>query len=164
MKNVFRLAMLAPVLLAGSGQPPNCQADIRVAEMKALLYFDQDGTLGTFDAMDEGPDAPALWNTSIGEGAAGGKPSNTTVVLVRITGPHDSPWNATLHVVATAEGPTPRSPLADRRISLKPYLGLPVVWIPVVLYGTGCARVSVTASVAGSTPGVTQAIAFRCGE
>src|SRR6266581_1182757 len=55
MKNVLRLAMLAPVLLAGSGQPPNCQADIRVAEMKALLYFDQDGTLGTCDAMDEGP-------------------------------------------------------------------------------------------------------------
>ncbi len=164
MKNILRLAMLAPVLLAGSGQPPNRQADIRVTEMKALLYFDQDGTLGTFDAMEEGPNGPALWNTSTGEGAAGGKASNTTVVLVRITGPHESPWNATLRVVATAEWPTPRSPLANQRISLKPYSGLPTVWIPVVLYGTGCARVSVTASVEGTTPGVTRAIAFRCGE
>jgi len=117
MKNILRLAMLAPVLLAGSGQPPNRQADIRVTEMKALLYFDQDGTLGTFDAMEEGPNGPALWNTSTGEGAAGGKASNTTVVLVRITGPHESPWNATLRVVATAEWPTPRSPLANQRIS-----------------------------------------------
>jgi hypothetical protein len=164
MKNILRLVVLVPVVLAGSGQSPNRQADIRVTEMKALLYFDQDGTLGTFDAMEAGPDAPALWNTSTGEGAAGGKSSNTTVVLVRITGPHETPRNATLHVVATADWPTPRSPLADRRISLKPYFGLPVVWIPVVLYGTGCARVTVTASVEGSTPGVTRAIAFRCGE
>jgi len=164
MNNILRLTFLAPVLFAGATQSRNHQADVRVTDMKAVLYYEQDGTLGTFDAMQQGPEGPALWNTSVGEGAAGGKPSNATVVLVRVTGLRKSVWNATLHVVATADWPTPRTLLADQRISLKPYFGAEVVWIPVVLYGTGCAPVSVTARLEKSTLGAMRSIPFKCGE
>src|SRR3989442_7976993 len=80
--------------------------DVRILEMKAVLYHEESASLDTFDVMQEGPEAPSLWNTSVGEGAAGGNPSNATLVLVRVDGPRGRPWNATLHVVAKADWPT----------------------------------------------------------
>ena len=152
-------ACLVSGAIPGSPYRPS---DFRVTDMRAVLYYERDATFSSFDAMaDEGPETPAsaLWNTPAGEGSAG-KPSSATLILVRVSGPVESPWNATLQVVANARS----GQLGDRLISLKPFFGAPTAWIPVLLYGTGCERVSVTATIQGTPNGVTKALPFKCGE
>ena len=136
-------------------------SDFRVTDVKARLYYQGDGTFSSFDAVADGPEAPAsaLWNTVIGEGSAA-KPSSATLVLVRVSGPRGSARNATLHVVAN--GPSTR--LADRLISLKPFSDLPAAWIPILLYDTGCERIEVTANIQGAQSAITKVIPFKCGE
>ena len=157
-------AIAAALITATPPIPPHTgEPDVRIMGMKAVLYFEGDASLSSFDVMQDGPEAPSLWNTSAGEGAAAGKASNATLVLVLVSGPRGSLWKATLHL--TASDGTRR--VADRLIPLQPFsFGTPSVWIPIILYGTGCAKLGVTAAIreAPSQLAVTKTVPFRCGE
>ncbi len=145
---------LALVALAACVTPSlKAQTDSRfqVTAIRAVLFFQDSGTFGSFDAMAEGPDAPALWNTIIGEGAAGSHPSAATVVLVRVHGPFAVPGNK-----------------PALRIQLDPFFTeIGEAWIPIIIYDTGCGAVQVTAAISvgtTETPGLTKTVPFQCGE
>jgi len=162
----------ALVALAACVTPSlKAQTDSRfqVTAIRAVLFFQDSGTFGSFDAMAEGPDAPALWNTIIGEGAAGSHPSAATVVLVRVHGPFAVPGNKpALHVTAAQEMTRGTRVVLNRRIQLDPFFTeIGEAWIPIIIYDTGCGAVQVTAAISvgtTETPGLTKTVPFQCGE
>src|SRR5919202_6847730 len=69
-----------PASRKGAPPPP-----YKITGIKAMLFFEQKGTFS--DDILSRPNI-ALWNTVIGEGDAG-IPSNSTLVLVEVSGEHN---------------------------------------------------------------------------
>ncbi|HKC63852.1 MAG TPA: hypothetical protein VKB86_09455, partial [Pyrinomonadaceae bacterium] len=67
--------------LGKSAAPP----PFKITAIKAMLFYDGKGTFS--DDLFTQPNL-ALWNTIIGEGSAG-SPSNSTLVLVEVSGKYD---------------------------------------------------------------------------
>lgn len=128
----------------------------KVTKMVALPYFEKDGQWGQ-DLFRPGI---SLWNSIIGEGDIGGASSNT-LVKVFVKGPKDSaktPPNITL------EAKTPKGVLVKKStmVGLIDYkTGMTTV--PLFLSGTGCQKITVTATLKGDKP-VSKTIPFACGE
>ena len=162
------LALAALTACVGGSLLAQADARFEVTSMRALLFFQDSGAFSSFDAMAEGPEAPSLWNTIIGEGAAG-HPSAATVLLVRVRGPFAVPGKKPLlHVAASEDTRKGAKVLLDRRVPLDPYFTeRGEAWIPVIIYDTGCGVVTVTATVAvgaTETAGLKKTIPFQCGE
>src|SRR5437764_8477089 len=94
-----------------SAAPP----PFKITAIKAMLFFDEKGTFS--DDLFTQPNL-ALWNTIIGEGSAG-SPSNSTLVLVEVSGkynPDEAAPNRKVDFTATAGGKVLLKRLADIRI------------------------------------------------
>ena len=133
--------------------------------MKAFFYHQESGTLGDRDLL--GSQDISLWNVFIGEGSAGGQPSNATLVLVEVACPDFAKAKGTLHVMAT-EG---KKVLARQAVPLKDLGAVEKhsVHFPVLLYQTGTAPVKITATIKGmpgmkKAPTLTRELPFAFGE
>jgi hypothetical protein len=138
-----------------SVQPP-----FKITAIKAMLFFDEKGTFS--DDLLTHPDM-ALWNTIIGEGAAG-SPSNSTLVLVEVSGkynPNEAAPNRKVDFTATGGGKVLLRKMADIRIGEngKYYAAF---W----LYDTGCDKIKLSARLTGQSQpsSMTKTIPFQCGE
>lgn len=151
------LGLISAITLSGLlASGAYAEAPYKITKMVALPYFEKDGQWGQ-DLFRPGI---SLWNSIIGEGDIGGASSNT-LVKVYIKGPKDSaktPPNITL------EAKTPKGVLAKKStmVGLIDYqTGMTTV--PLFLSGTGCQKITVTATIKGDKP-VSKTIPFACGE
>lgn len=144
-------------VLAVSPVPP---PPYKITAIKAMLFYDGKGTFSR-DVLAK-PDF-TFWNTIIGEGDAEG-PSNSTLVLVEITG-NPSPDEASplrkVEFIATAE----------RRVILKRTTDIGLFengkhYAAFWLYDTGCQPVKITARIIGQAQpsSMSRTIPFACGE
>jgi len=147
----------------------------RVASMRVFLFHETTGTIDTIDLVAP-RDRGELFNTNIGEGLAHGSPSGAVVVFVQLTGPfhvdetgHLSPPFAldttrSLRLNAQIDGRT----VLERAVRLRSLFSEEhQVWVPFLLYGTGCGELKLTATIIRNRePEATldRSIFFRCGE
>src|SRR5437764_14829407 len=132
----------------------------KITAIKAMLFFDEKGTFS--DDLFTQPNL-ALWNTIIGEGSAG-SPSNSTLVLVEVSGlynPNEAAPNRKVEFTATAAKKIALKRLDDIHIG-KDGKYYAAFW----LYDTGCESVKLSARIVGqSQPSImTKTIPFKCGE
>lgn len=133
----------------------------KIAAIKAMLFYEDKGTFSR-DVLAK-PDF-TFWNTIIGEGDAEG-PSNSTMVLVEVTGKASSNGPAPLRKVEF-------SAVASGKILLKRTTAIGLAedtgkfYAAFWLYDTGCHPVKVTARIVGQpqTSAVSRTIPFACGE
>jgi hypothetical protein len=120
--------------------------------------------LGRFGQEDLLSGKVALWNVIIGEGGVAGA-AKTTLVVVEVEGPSFLS-SATGELVMAAR--TSRATLAERSVAFSSlFTEKHTAFAPLLLYGTGCEFVTVTATlqVNGKAVGtMTRTIEFRCGE
>jgi hypothetical protein len=156
---VILLALAANMAVAtackAAVQPP-----FKITAIKAMLFFEEKGTFS--DDLLTQPNI-ALWNTIIGEGSAG-SPSNSTLVMVEVSGkynPDEAAPNRKVELTATAAGKILLKRLADIRIG-KDNKYYAAFW----LYDTGCDKVKLSARLTGQTQpsSMTKTIPFACGE
>ena len=147
----------------------------RVASLAAFLFHETTGTIDTLDLLAP-RDRGSLFNTNIGGGLAHGSPSGATVVLVQLTGPfhHDETGHRsgpftddtshTLQLTADVDGRT----LLQRAVRLRSLFSEErQVWVPFIVYGTGCGALKLTAILMRNRqPEATldRSITFECGE
>lgn len=157
---------LALVLASGSSgaEPAASPGKYTVTAIKAFLYHHATGKFGELDVING--EGVALWNTMIGEGAAG-LPSEITLVQVEVSGPNFSQAPGKLAVTATVGKQT----LAKQTFLLSDLFSEKgtSVTAPLLLYGTGCVEVTVVASLQGlpgkgKAPELKKTIPFACGE
>jgi hypothetical protein len=179
---MMKFPTLVAALVATIATPLRSQdsSRFRVTEMRALLFFQDSGGFSTFNAMAEGLQAPALWNTAIGEGAAAPHASAATLVLVRVQGPSSgAAGKPVLHVTASEQVDSGWAVAIDKSVPLDPFFPAngAAAWVPFIIYGTGCETVKVKATIISvqrrvrgkgwetreSTP-YTKTIPFKCGE
>jgi len=179
---MIKFPALLAALLATIASPLRSQdsSRFRVTEMRALLFFQDSGGFSKFNAMAEGLQAPALWNVAVGEGAAASHASAATLVLVRVQGPSAGfGGKPILHVTASQEVDTGWAVEIDKSVPLDPFFTATgtAVWVPFIVYGTGCEAIKVKATIISvqrlvrgkgwetqeSTP-YTKTIPFKCGE
>lgn len=162
---IRRTALL--VLLAGFPTFAKAQSTSpRVDSLKVHLYYP---SLGTFDTTDlASPDANfGLWNVIIGAGDAAA-PSSAIFVRVHVAGTlaaRADRFRVGIMVRADLDL------LLGRHIPLDEFrsAGSDGVWIPLIVPGTGCRPVRISAVVSRvdgqeTAPSVTRTIPFRCGE
>jgi hypothetical protein len=134
-----------------------------ISSIRAYLYHEDSGTLSSQDiiALPKG----SLWNTIIGEGAAG-SPSHATMVVVEISGkPGSYEPKRKVELIAYERG-------KNKILKLKKTYDIGVLssqgrylaafW----LYDTGCAPIEILAQIIGqpSVSKVEKQIDFECGE
>ena len=136
-----------------------------IARIEARLFSQGTGELANSDLLD-GKDH-ALWNTIIGEGEATGKPSSVTWVLIELSGPSFAGTPGRLIVSARANKTT----LLSQTLTLGTYFNEGNrLLLPFLVYGTGCAPLEITASLAGIPAtklrgaSMTRRVPFKCGE
>ena len=133
----------------------------KITAIKALLFFEGSAT---FSADVLGKPDFAFWNTIIGEGDAGA-PSNSTLVLVEVSGRSSGdevPPVRKVELTAT----TPRRPLVKRTVEIGSFGKGGKFHAAFWLYETGCEPVTLVARIIGQTQSstVTRKIPFACGE
>lgn len=153
-----KLLILSILVLFAFGLNAFAQ-NAKITAVRAQLYYRTDGTFS--EDMLVAKDL-SLWNTIIGEGWAG-KPSNSTLVTVEVTGKNLPIGKVKLNITATGDknrvmGKT----LVDVDIyddQTKFYAGL---WLDK----TGCEKVKITSRLIGVPKAtvVTKTIPFNCGE
>ncbi len=147
----------------------------RVASMRVFLFHETTGTIDTTDLVAP-RDRGELFNTNIGGGLAHDSPSGAVAVFVQLTGPfhldetgHLSPPFAldttrTLQLVAQIDDRT----VLQRAVRLRSLFSEEhQVWVPFVVYGTGCGELKLTATLtrARQPEGtLVRAVTFQCGE
>lgn len=139
-----------------SAAPP----PFKITAIKAMLFYDEKGTFSD-DLFTQ--TNLALWNTIIGEGSAG-SPSNSTLVLVEVSGaydPNSTTPNRKIEFTATE----------SRRVILRRLIEISIgkngkFYAPFWLYDTGCGHVKLSARIIGQTQAssMTKTIPFECGE
>lgn len=154
------LFALAPSLVAKTVRKPTAPPPYKITALKAMLFYDEKGTFSD-DIIAE--TNLSLWNTIIGEGSAG-SPSNSTLVLVEVSGqynPDAAAPNRKVELTATASKKIILKRLSDIGIgkSGKYYAAF---W----LYDTGCEPIRLSTRIVGqSQPStMTKTIPFKCGE
>jgi hypothetical protein len=139
---------------------PNPAASYGIAGIRAYLYYHGPGTIGTKDITDS---QVALWNTIIGEGDAE-HPSNGTMIYVDLVGPSFASTSGSLEVVVK-EG---KKTLTKQKLDVGLFFSDgQKLSLPVLVIGTGCDEVSVTATYTTAEKKKvkrTATIAFACGE
>ena len=151
------------VLLLFTSSTFSQTAPYKITTVKALLFYEGTGTFSR-DVLAK-PDF-AFWNTIIGEGDAEG-PSNSTLVLVEVTGSASSNGPSPSRKVAftaIAAGKVLLKRTADIHLDLSRDSGK--FYAAFWLYDTGCNPVKVTATIAGQArpSSMTKTIPFACGE
>ena len=147
----------------------------RVASMRVFLFHETTGTIDTIDLVVP-RDRGELFNTNIGEGLAHGSPSGAVVVFVKLTGPfhvdetgHLSPPFAidttrSLRLNAQIDGRT----VLERAVRLRSLFSEEhQIWVPFLLYGTGCGELKLTATILRNREpeaALDRSIFFRCCE
>ncbi len=120
--------------------------------------------LGRFGQEDLLSGEVALWNVIIGEGGVAG-PTEATLIVVQVDGPSFLSGAKGELVIAAR---TPKTTLAERTIPLRSlFTEKHAVSAPLLLNGTGCEFVTVTAAlkITGKTVRtMARTIEFRCGE
>lgn len=132
----------------------------KITAIKAMLFYDGKGTFS--DDILTQPDL-ALWNTIIGEGSAG-SPSNSTLVLVEVSGQYD-PNKATLNRKVAFTATTARKVVLQRTADI--WIGKDGKYYAAFwLYDTGCEPVKLSARIVGQSQpsAMTKTIPFKCGE
>jgi hypothetical protein len=139
---------------------PAPPAPYAIAAIRAHMYFQDSGAVGTTDITDG---KVALWNTIIGEGDASA-PSSATLVYVELSGPTFANVGGTIEVVVT-EGKKKR---LKQKLDVGTYFnqGTKVV-LPFFVYDTGCDELKVNATF--TTPDKKKVkksatVPFSCGE
>lgn len=159
---IFLIALLAvaPNLATATTRKAAAQPPFKITAIKAMLFYEEKGTFS--DDLLTQPDV-ALWNTIIGEGSAG-SPSNSTLVMVEVSGkynPDEAAPNRKVEFTATAAKKILLKKLADIRIGRdgKYYAAF---W----LYDTGCDHIKLSARIVGQSQpsSMTKTIPFECGE
>jgi len=146
----------------------------RVASLSAFLFKQTTGRIDTTDLLALHNREP--FNTNIGAGLAGGSPSGATFVAVQLTGPYhldetghrSGPFagdtSHTLQLTAQIDGRT----VLERAVRLRSLFSEErQVWVPFVIYGTGCGVLKLTATLLREgQPDATleRSVKFRCGE
>jgi hypothetical protein len=141
-------------------RPASSTPPYKITGIKAMLFYDGKGTFSR-DVLAK-PDF-TFWNTIIGEGDAEG-PSNSTLVLVEITGnPSRDEASPLRKVEFTAT--------ASRRVLLKRKADIGLFengkyYAAFWLYDTGCKPVKISARIiAQAQPSsMSKTIPFACGE
>src|SRR5437868_2047107 len=158
----FSLIVLLAIAsnLEAVGKATAAPPPFKITAIKAMLFFDEKGTFS--DDLFTQPNL-ALWNTIIGEGSAG-SPSNSTLVMVEVSGkynPDEAAPNRKVELTATAARKILLKRLADIRIG-KDGKYYAAFW----LYDTGCDKVKLSARLTGQTQpsSMTKTIPFACGE
>ena len=133
----------------------------KITAIKAMLFYDGSATFSR-DVLAK-PDF-TFWNTIIGEGDAGA-PSNSTLILVEVTGnpsPNEAPPARKVELTAT----TSRKLLLKRTIDIGLFGNGGKFYAPFWLYETGCQPITLVARIIGQaqSSAVTRKIAFKCGE
>lgn len=132
--------------------------------IRSVSAFPWYHALGRFGHEDLLSGKVALWNVIIGEGGVAGA-TQATLVVVQVEGPSFLPA-ATGELVVAAR--TSRATLAERSVPFSSlFTEKHTASVPLLLYGTGCEFVTVTATlkVSGKAVGTaTRTIEFRCGE
>src|SRR5947209_5706216 len=139
---VVLLALASNLEAVGkSAVPP----PFKITAIKAMLFYDGKGTFSD-DLFTQ--TNLALWNTIIGEGSAG-SPSNSTLVLVEVSGKYDpnsvTP-NRKVEFTATSSG----------KILLRKLIVISMgkdgkYYAPFWLYDTGCGHIKLSARIIGQT-------------
>jgi len=158
--SLITLLVLASNIMAATTRRMAVQPPFKITAIKAMLFFEEKGTFS--DDLLTQPNL-ALWNTIIGEGSAG-SPSNSTLVMVEVSGkynPDEAAPNRKVDFTATARGKVLLKKLADIRIG-KDGKYYAAFW----LYDTGCDKVKLSARLTGQTQpsSMTNTIPFACGE
>ena len=155
------LLILTANLEVRAVRPISSAPPYKISAIKAMLFYDGKGTFSR-DVLAK-PDF-TFWNTIIGEGDAEG-PSNSTVVLVEVTGkPSPDEPSPSRKVEFTA--------LASRKILLKRTTDIGLFgdggkfYAAFWLYDTGCQPVKITARIIGQVQpsSISKTIPFACGE
>ena len=132
----------------------------KITAIRAQLYYEGTGKFSD-DVLASGENT--LWNTIIGEGAAGAA-SNFTLVTVEVTG-KDVPMDA-VRVQITARG-FKRRIVGQRTIRVSIYDDATKFIAPLFLHDTGCDEIEVSARLVGNgvdKTSVKKVIPFKCGE
>ncbi|MDT5120759.1 MAG: hypothetical protein QOC96_241 [Acidobacteriota bacterium] len=132
----------------------------KITAIKAMLFYDGKGTFS--DDILTQPHL-ALWNTIIGEGSAG-SPSNSTLVLVEVSGQYD-PDKATLNRKVAFTATAAKKVMLQRMADI--YIGKDGKFYAAFwLYDTGCEPIKLSARIVGQSQpsAMTKTIPFKCGE
>ena len=158
------LFFLVPHSLAQSGEMPRRPQNLRLANMQAMLFFENTGKF----SPDVFTNDVNLWNTPI-EGASreGASESMLVVVEIRAEGEGWLPRNRKVQLTARYE-------IADKSGHGKPALFSKTMTINIGsenkffaafwLYDTGCHPVELTARVVGQRGSLRKTVNLRCGE
>jgi hypothetical protein len=154
------LLALASSLEAITKHKATAPPPFKITVIKAMLFLEGTGTFSE-DILTQ-PNL-ALWNTIIGEGSAG-SPSNSTLVMVEVSGQYDpnaAAPNRKVEFTATAANKILLKKLADIRIG-KDGRYYAAFW----LYDTGCDPVKLSARIVGQSQpsAMSKTIPFKCGE
>jgi len=130
-----------------------------VAAVDAKAYLHNQGRFSA--SLIDNPKM-ALWNTPIGEGAAGG-PSDDTFLEVLVAGPpREAPDSLLLRMVAFTASDT----LLDRMVRIGSFNTTGRFYAACWLYDTGCEPITIDVRLAGNGAGprITKLIPYQCGE
>ena len=133
----------------------------KITAIRAQLFQNASGTFSE-DILTTADNY--LYNTIIGEGAANGKASTSTLVTVEVSGKNVPV--GTLKVQITATGDKNRL-IQKKLIDADIYDDKTKFYAPLWLYDTGCEQINITAVLIGKGASkviVKKKIPFRCGE
>jgi hypothetical protein len=158
MKTLY-LALLA----AWSFFPPSAEAqvvsEVQIADLRAHLFCEQSAQFSD-DVI--GAEPALLWNSIIGEGE--GCSSNSTLVLVVVSGPADA-YLGDVQIEFSAQVAGSEQVRAARTSRLGITRPDGFLFVPVWIYDTGCEALDLHAVVLGEEDTlVHERINFMCGE
>jgi hypothetical protein len=163
------LLILTANLEVSAVRPVSSAPSYTISTIKAMLFYDGKGTFSR-DVLAK-PDF-AFWNTIIGEGDAE-HPSDTTMVLVEVTGKPDS--DEPLRKIEFTAAYQYYRKQVKRAVSIKRVVEIGSIgsidkpgksYIAFWLNNTGCYPVKITARIIGQAQPSTMSktIPFACGE
>ena len=159
---LLSMSLLVPFAeLEAAGQRTPSPPPYKITAIKALLFYDGTATFSR-DVLAK-PDF-TFWNTIIGEGDAEG-PSNSTLVLVEVTGnssSNDPSPSRRVEFTASAAGKA----VLKRTTEIGLFGNGGKFYAAFWLYDTGCQPIKVSARITGQAQpsSVGKTIAFACGE
>jgi hypothetical protein len=148
------LAILAPLASALATEPSR---GAKVEAIEVRLFLQRSGTFS-----EPLPEGATLWNTVIGEGAAG-EPSSSTLVKVLVTGqPNSYQAHAKVQLKVQATGRKPHQKILTKNLGHfgpegRQFVGF---WLAT----TGCEPLTISAQVLRSRAVVQHRVPFACGE
>jgi hypothetical protein len=143
-----------------ASQPAPKAAPYKLTGIQVKLFYD---TKGAFSRDVLAAPEFAFWNTNIGEGDAEA-PSNSTLVLVEITGEAGAAGIPARKLTLTATAG--RRVLLNRTTEVGLFSAEGKYYAAFWLYDTGCQPIKLSSRIAGQSPASakTATIAFSCGE